>query len=443
MLGVLTLISAQTEMVSCAFDLSGDWSVTAKRLKRTNMFLVAIGAGAAVMEVHRALLHRGNGDTKELQEKEAALRKQLQDLQRDLRATQQRGQLTEQEAAQLAAVNLRLSAENADLAAASSSLKAENEALASRADSLLERQAALESAAESLKLENCTLLQQFDQLKLQYHQEASGFQEQVAELKSAVSGALGRFTSGDISADQLMAYLGAMGVELRCRLLDSVDVGGSWMAQMRLASAEPQLTARLLMAGAAAARNNTSGGQASAAALTDGASNGPVPAHAAAAGSSSAPATTTAALTYTKPTKLPTPPKGRPAAQLPHLPGSKVPPLKLAGVGGGPATAPVASTAADENAAGNALEPTAAADKEASGTAKGKKSGSMRFVPGKKPVRKQAVPSATPQLALDLPLSARGEGSSALPRLPFEAASDDGMDMLGGGGGGGRSVMAL
>jgi hypothetical protein len=39
----------------------------------------------------------------------------------------------------------------------------------------------------------------------------------VAELKSAVSGALGRFTSGDISADQLMAYLGAMGVELRCR----------------------------------------------------------------------------------------------------------------------------------------------------------------------------------------------------------------------------------
>lgn len=98
----------------------------------------------------------------------------------------------------------------------------------------------------------------------------------------------------------------------------------------------------------------------------------------------SAPATTTAALTYAKPTKLPTPPKGRPAAQLPHLPGSKVPPLKLAGVGGGPAAAPVASTAADENAAGNALEPTAAADKEASGTAKGKKSGSMRFVPGKK-----------------------------------------------------------
>jgi hypothetical protein len=75
-----------------------------------------------------------------------------------------------------------LSAENADLAAASSSLKAENEALASRADSLLERQAALESAAESLKLENCTLLQQFDQLKLQYHQEASGFQEQVGTV---------------------------------------------------------------------------------------------------------------------------------------------------------------------------------------------------------------------------------------------------------------------
>jgi hypothetical protein len=40
---------------------------------------------------------------------------------------------------------------------------------------------------------------------------------QVAELKSSVSGALQRFTSGDISADQLLAFLGAMGVELRCR----------------------------------------------------------------------------------------------------------------------------------------------------------------------------------------------------------------------------------
>jgi hypothetical protein len=65
-------------MVSCALDSIGDWSVTVKRLKSSKMFLVAIGAGAAVMEVHRALLHRGTGDTKELQEKEAALRKQLQ-----------------------------------------------------------------------------------------------------------------------------------------------------------------------------------------------------------------------------------------------------------------------------------------------------------------------------------------------------------------------------
>lgn len=40
---------------------------------------------------------------------------------------------------------------------------------------------------------------------------------QVAELKAAVSGALSRFTSGEISADQLTAFLSAMGVELRCR----------------------------------------------------------------------------------------------------------------------------------------------------------------------------------------------------------------------------------
>lgn len=188
------------------------------------LFLVAIGAGAAVLEVHRALHNNGNGDVKELREKEASLRKQLQDMQRDLRTAQQQRQLTEAEASQLAAVNQRLSAENADLAATSSSLKAENEALAARADSLLERQAALESAAESLKLENCTLLQQFDRLKIKYEHEAAGFQEQVAELKAAVSGALSRFTSGEISADQLTAFLSAMGVELRCRkeALDSL-----------------------------------------------------------------------------------------------------------------------------------------------------------------------------------------------------------------------------
>lgn len=40
---------------------------------------------------------------------------------------------------------------------------------------------------------------------------------QVAELKAAVSGALGRFTSGEIDAEQLVAFLSAMGVELRGR----------------------------------------------------------------------------------------------------------------------------------------------------------------------------------------------------------------------------------
>lgn len=45
----------------------------------TNMlFLIAVGAGAAVLEVHRALHNNPNGDFKELKDKEAALKKQLQ-----------------------------------------------------------------------------------------------------------------------------------------------------------------------------------------------------------------------------------------------------------------------------------------------------------------------------------------------------------------------------
>ena len=41
------------------------------------LFLVVLG-GAAVLEVHRSRQHNQNGDVKALQEKEAALRKQLQ-----------------------------------------------------------------------------------------------------------------------------------------------------------------------------------------------------------------------------------------------------------------------------------------------------------------------------------------------------------------------------
>lgn len=42
------------------------------------LFLIAVGAGAAVLEVHRALHNNPNGDLKELRDREAALRKQLQ-----------------------------------------------------------------------------------------------------------------------------------------------------------------------------------------------------------------------------------------------------------------------------------------------------------------------------------------------------------------------------
>ena len=42
------------------------------------MLFLAVLGGAAVLEVHRALHHGGNGDVNQLKEKEAALRKQLQ-----------------------------------------------------------------------------------------------------------------------------------------------------------------------------------------------------------------------------------------------------------------------------------------------------------------------------------------------------------------------------
>lgn len=126
------------------------------------------------------------------------------------------------------------------------------------------------------------------------------------------------------------------------------------------------------------------------------------------------PCSAPAALAYAPPAKLPTPPKGRAAAS--QLQAVKVPPLKLGGVGGGGAAA--SSTAADENTGVNAAEVAAAptADKAVS---KGKKSGTLRFLPGRKVVRKQAVPPPGPQLAVDLPLSSRGE-ASAMPRLPFD-----------------------
>ncbi|KAL4437448.1 hypothetical protein ABPG75_004587 [Micractinium tetrahymenae] len=397
------------------------------------LFLVVLG-GAAVLEVHRALHHSGNGDVKVLKEREAGLRKQLQDIQRELRATQQQRELTEAEAAQLAAVNTRLSAENATLAATAASLTAENAELAARADSLAEKQAVLEAAAEGLRLENTALLGQFDRLKLRHEEEAAGWAEQVAELKAAVSGALSRFACGEISADQLVAFLSQMGVELRGRkedlatlpeqlnsarsteerikLLDSVqvEVGEGWLQHMRLITAEPERAARLLAAGQAAARAGPSSSSSGGVALLE----------APQAASTSGPATVA---------KLPTPPKERPAAQLPAV---KVPPLKLK-----PAAA-AAPTVSDENAATSNMAlleassvAAAAAEKQGS---KGKKGGTLRFMPGKKVAKKQAVPPA-PQLELDVSL---GQGTSAMPRLPFDSVNDDMSDMPGS-----RGIVAL
>ena len=86
-----------------------------------------------------------------------------------------------------------------------------------------------------------------------------------------------------------------------------------------------------------------------------------------------------APLGYTQPSKLPTPPKGRQAAQLPSV---TVPPLKLGSAALAPAASASAAPAAalDENRAANAPAAAAAAPPQA---AKGKK-GALRFLPGKK-----------------------------------------------------------
>lgn len=49
---------------------------------------------------------------------------------------------------------------------------------------------------------------------------------QLSEIKAAVGGALSRFTQGEMSADQLVAFLSAMGVELRGRCVCVRGLGG-------------------------------------------------------------------------------------------------------------------------------------------------------------------------------------------------------------------------
>lgn len=137
-------------------------------------------------------------------------------IQRELQTAKEARELTSEEAANLAAINQQLQQDKDVLAQESSALKAENEELVERAERLLERQQLLESCTESLKLENGLLIQQFDRLKLKYEHESSAFQAQLADLKERVSTSLQRFTAGDITAQQLIAFLADMGVELRC-----------------------------------------------------------------------------------------------------------------------------------------------------------------------------------------------------------------------------------
>lgn len=131
-------------------------------------------------------------------------------------ANKEQRQLSEQEAAQLSAINTQLNADKEELARRSETLQAQNEELIHRADKLLERQQLLEQCAESLKLENSILIQQFDRLKLKYEKESTVFHDKLSELKSNVTSVLNKFTQGDITAEQLIKFLGDMGVELKC-----------------------------------------------------------------------------------------------------------------------------------------------------------------------------------------------------------------------------------
>lgn len=140
----------------------------------------------------------------------------MQDIQKELEETKSQRDLTEQEAAQLAAINQQLQHDKEELLTESTTLKAEKEELSQRAERLLERQQLLEQCAESLKLENSILMEQFDRLKVKHEQESIALQEQLQSLKETVSTSLQQFTVGEITADQLMNTLAELGVELHC-----------------------------------------------------------------------------------------------------------------------------------------------------------------------------------------------------------------------------------
>lgn len=115
----------------------------------------------------------------------------------------------------LTARTVSLEANCSHLQSANDELHSTNEELRERAERLLERQAHLEQTAASLKLENGTLLEQFDRLKLAYQEESAAFKDELASLKERVVEAFAQFTAGDISAEQLVAYLSQNGVALK------------------------------------------------------------------------------------------------------------------------------------------------------------------------------------------------------------------------------------
>lgn len=198
------------------------------------------------------------------------LQTKLQVIQKELQETKEKRDLTEQEAAQLAAINAQLLADKEFFENTTNTLKEANDELTTRAERLLERQQLLEQCAESLKLENGILIQQFERLKLKHEQESAAFYEQMQALKSTISAQMHTFIQGEINASQLVEALKEIGVELsvteqsvqaldqrlavaatpeeRVQVLEKVEikVDVNWMEHMKLVTESPSRAARLM-----------------------------------------------------------------------------------------------------------------------------------------------------------------------------------------------------
>lgn len=138
----------------------------------------------------------------------------LQELQKELQETKSQRELTEQEAAQLVAINEHLSKEKEELEKESLALRNANVHLETQAEEMRAKQLLLEQCSESLKLENTLLIQQFDRLKLKYEQESLSSQKQLQDLKICITNTVQKYIRGETNLQELVCSLGEAGVEV-------------------------------------------------------------------------------------------------------------------------------------------------------------------------------------------------------------------------------------